>query len=378
MNPDRRRRFYALSAGLVVVAIIVALAWAPWFAVFLFAAAIESFLLCWALPDGAARNLALAFGVALTITAGIDQSSRRWAEYSKYRADYPREYIAEAFGQARAAPASFQVAAVNVDTGRRIYEVTYTLDTHGHRLTEGGGPDADTYLFFGDSFTYGEAVADDETYPARFSEAAGHRFTVVNLGFHGYGPNHMLRQLEEGATDALVTGKVRRVYYSLIGDHANRVVGARRFMVRGPRYVLDAGGQPVFAGRFIDHLDGRLCDLAELAGGLPERLRNLIWTARYPQAMRADLVAAILARSQALITEKYGAELVVLVWDGTAASTLEPAITRRGIRTIHVSDLIGDPESPELQTLPKVDNHPNAEADRRLGRALAAREGVAE
>jgi len=36
------------------------------------------------------------------------------------------------------------------------------------------------------------------------------------------------------------------------------------------------------------------------------------------------------------------------------------------------------PESPELQVLPEVDNHPNAEADRRLGRALATLEGVAE
>jgi hypothetical protein len=378
MNPDRRRWFFGLTAVLVIVAAAVAIWLAPWFAVLLFALAIESFLLCWALPDGPARNIALAAGVALVITAGIDQSSRRWAGYQKYQADYPREYIADAYGAARAAPASFRVAAVNVDTGKRIYEVTYTLDTHGHRLTKGGGPGADTYLFFGDSFTYGEGLADGETYPARFSEASGNRFTVVNLGFHGYGPNHMLRQLEEGATDQLVTGKVRRVYYSLIGDHASRVVGARRFMLSGPQYILDAGGQPVFAGRFIDHLAGRLVDLAELAGGLPERLRNLIWTASYPQAMRAELVAAILARSQALITEKYGAELVVLVWDGTAAATLEPLINRRGIRTIDVSTLIGDPESPELQVLPEVDNHPNAEADRRLGRALATLEGVAE
>jgi hypothetical protein len=378
MNPDRRRWFFGLTGALVVVAVAVAVWLAPWVPVLLFALVIESFLLCWALPDGPARNIALAAGVALVITGGIDQSSRRWADYAKYRADYPREYIAGAYGAARAAPASFRVAAVNVDTGKRIYEVTYTLDTHGHRLTEGGGPGADTYLFFGDSYTYGEGVADGETYPARFSEAAGRRFTVVNLGFHGYGPNHILRLLEEGAADQVVTGKVRRVYYSLIGDHANRVVGARRYMLRGPQYVLDAGGRPVFAGRFIDHLPGRLADLAELAGGLPERLRNLIWLARYPPAMRAELVAAILARSQALITEKYGAELVVLVWDGTAAANLVPAINRRGIRTIDVSSLIGDPGSPELQVLPEVDNHPNAEADRRLGHALAAREGVAE
>lgn len=142
--------------------------------------------------------------------------------------------------------------------------------------------------------------------------------------------------------------------------------------------MLDGNGQPVFVGRFIDRLEGRLVDAAELAGGLPERLRNLVYAAAYPPEMREELVAAILARSKVLIAEKYGAELVVLVWGGYTQPELESAIDRRGIRTVRVSTLIGDPNESELQIMHNVDNHPNAEADRRLGRALAALEAVAE
>src|SRR4029079_4913175 len=104
-----------------------------------------------------------------------------------------------------------------------------------HRMTKGGGPDADTYLFFGDSYTFGHGIGDEDTLPVRFSAATEYRFTVVNLAFHGYAPNQMLRLLEKGSVDRVATGRVRRAFYGLIADHPNRLVGKDRFcLVNGP------------------------------------------------------------------------------------------------------------------------------------------------
>jgi hypothetical protein len=49
----------------------------------------------------------------------------------------------------------------------------------------------------GDSFTFGEGVADDETYPSRLQELLGPDTDVVNLGVHGYGHDQMLVHLRE-------------------------------------------------------------------------------------------------------------------------------------------------------------------------------------
>jgi hypothetical protein len=253
-----------------------------------------------------------------------------------------------------------------------MYSINYTIDTHGHRLTRGGGPNADTYFFFGDSYTYGVGVDDNETLPSRFSEALGYRYTVANLAFSGLGPHHMLRLLETNEIDpAAVTGKVRRAYYSLIADHQDRVVGRYLYSLTGPKYLLDRGGRPVFQGRFLDNLDGRIGWLAEQAGGAPARLRVLAMQALLPPRYRQDLVVGILAESAKILRERYGAELVVLIWSWPDPASLVDNLRGRGIRGNLVADMIGDVDAPGLRQIPGSDDHPTAKADRLLGAALA-------
>ncbi len=65
---------------------------------------------------------------------------------------------------------------------------------------------------FGDSFTFGEDVGDDETYAALLGKLAGRRVRVMNFGVHGYGHDQMLLYLQQAGVafrpDVVVLGFV--------------------------------------------------------------------------------------------------------------------------------------------------------------------------
>jgi len=99
-------------------------------------------------------------------------------------------------------------------------------------------------LLFGDSFTFGEEVSDDETY-GRFLEGMLPGVEVVNLGVHGYGHDQMLIHLrEEGVrtqADVVILGFTDT-------DIGRNVLSFRSYAK--PRFVLDGGrlrlvGSPV-------------------------------------------------------------------------------------------------------------------------------------
>lgn len=88
-------------------------------------------------------------------------------------------------------------------------------------------------VVIGDSFTFGEDVGDDETWPSRL-QASMPGTEVLNLGVHGYGHDQMLLYLrEEGLKyhpDVVVVG-------FLPDDMERNVVSFRDFAK--PRFVLD-------------------------------------------------------------------------------------------------------------------------------------------
>ena len=77
-------------------------------------------------------------------------------------------------------------------------DVTSTPD--GRRTVPGARatPGASTHdiMMFGDSFTFGEEVSDDEAYPSILS-TKGPELRVMNFGVHGYGHDQMLLYLKE-------------------------------------------------------------------------------------------------------------------------------------------------------------------------------------
>jgi len=109
-------------------------------------------------------------------------------------------------------------------------EVTHTYSASRIRLHGAQASDA-VVVVAGDSYTHGDEVADDATYPAsleRILEAP-----VANLGVGGYGPEQALLKLE-GLIDRFP--KARVAVLSIMYENSRRMVNSYR-----PVYYRDTG-----------------------------------------------------------------------------------------------------------------------------------------
>ncbi|MGB5832912.1 MAG: hypothetical protein WBG92_13105 [Thiohalocapsa sp.] len=76
------------------------------------------------------------------------------------------------------------------------YDALTTITPQGYRAPE--APGAPDLLFVGDSFTFGQGLADDEAFPALYCEQSG--VSCVNLGVPGTGTLAQLDRLERYLT----------------------------------------------------------------------------------------------------------------------------------------------------------------------------------
>jgi hypothetical protein len=185
-------------------------------------------------------------------------------------------------------------------TGELIYEVKYSIGADGFRVTPAAPSDATVKVsFFGCSFTLGEGVADDETFPAYVqSELPGS--SAKNFGFHGYGVHHALAILTserntDGQVNLLLTGPW----------HASRSACVPEWSIGSPRYRLAAGGVVERVGSCDrQSLPLRLIDRSALATAL--RLDRFVHPSQDEQielylALVAEIARISRARGQQLI-----------------------------------------------------------------------------
>jgi hypothetical protein len=231
--------------------------------------------------------------------------------------------------------------------GQPMLHAVYTTDENGLRSAPMVGRDApEAVLFFGDSFTWGDWVNDEEVYPYRFEVARQGRIRGLNFGFSGWGPHQMLRILELGRERAAVGRRqVRHAVYFGIPDHLNRIVG-RSFWAQGaPRYRLD-GGQLRSDGQFA----------APQTGGADERAET-------------QLLIAIVARARALLRERYGADLLV-VWCAPSNSPSFARFEAGGLEALPGPPEICDPTQAAGGRYLLPDGHPNPEGHRLIAAQL--------
>lgn len=372
MNSSRIFRLLALSAALTAIAVLVAVtAGITKIPIALLWLTAEAFLVCWAARSELLRNVGLAAGATLLLVAVADLGLRPFDTDSSVDHWPGDPYDKRGFGIARPAIEHFPAWSTAAATGEVMYRVTYSLDRNGFRFTEGGGAGADTYLFFGDSFTYGEGLQDDETIPARFARDLGSRVTAVNLGFHGFGPQNMLRLIETDGFAAAVTGPVKGAFYLAIEDHVDRAVGRYPWNLQSARYILDASGEPQFAGPFASYPASWLLDRMELWRGLPRLLSRTIREIAMPHARRVEIAAAIIARSARLLAERSHVGLMVLLWDSPDTGDLEAALARRRIGAVRLSGIIGNLDRPGMRIHPPFEMHPSALAASQIAAWLA-------
>jgi hypothetical protein len=280
--------------------------------------------------------------------------------------------------------ADTRVKARETFDGRTVYDVTYTILPDRTRATRAAPAGADTYIFLGDSFMFGEGLNDDDTLPAQFAREAGSKVKAVNFSASGWAPNHWVRAVEAGLLDPYRTQPVKALVTWIIPAHLARVTGDGSWLASSPRYVLD-NGSPRFTGSFSQHrwadpIDGLRYFAEEqfpFVRAIGERQR---------QAEQGELFIALMTRLRALAREKFNAPLLVIYswrddasWpDENVSPTDHPPLVRLldRLRGQRMAMLFVDHEtkgypSGELQ-IPH-NGHPSAFANRLVARELRRR-----
>ena len=131
-------------------------------------------------------------------------------------------------------------------------------------------------MFFGDSYTFGIGVNDDETLPNVFSILSGMR--VLNFGVRGYGPHHMLRLLERDVPKKITSSFPRLIVYTAIEDHIARAAGRAAWDQNGPLYEIQ-NGHVHYVGSFSENKVA--CDPYAIRRSVVEKLlqHSRIWQA---------------------------------------------------------------------------------------------------
>jgi hypothetical protein len=266
--------------------------------------------------------------------------------------------------------------------GEPVYRQTYHIDADGARATPPAPPGADLYLFLGDSFMFGQGLADDETLPSQFAKLNDFKVRTVNLGVPGNSPNILVRAFEAGLMDRYIGQPVKAVVAWIIPAQLARVTGDGTWLGDTPRYVLE-DGKLLHTGTFNDYRwRNPLAGLKYLLGQEFAFVDAIGREQR--QAEQIELFVAMMARLQAFAREKFGVPLVVIYsWPdeqtrsghggitGFALPMLVDVIERLrklGIATISVDQAVkGVPTSTLL--IPH-DGHPTALTNELVAKAL--------
>ncbi len=150
--------------------------------------------------------------------------------------------------------ANVQMTARADAGGRTIYDVIYTIGPDHFRVVPEAAENSDAcVLLFGDSFTFGDGVSDDETYAAQIVKRSGRRVAAQNFAVSGWGPHQFLAGLQSGRFQHAVRCRPTDAVFLMIPSLIWRASGVTNpWDPTGPRYRLGADGRPIRDGALGD------------------------------------------------------------------------------------------------------------------------------
>ena len=109
-----------------------------------------------------------------------------------------------------------------------LYNVTYNFNKYGRRITptDDNTKRSKNLLFLGGSYTFGEGVEDNETFPYYFSKLAKN-IVPYNIAFHGYGINDIyynLKLKKKGMFANINTDRETYAIYYFMDHHIKRTI----------------------------------------------------------------------------------------------------------------------------------------------------------
>jgi hypothetical protein len=272
--------------------------------------------------------------------------------------------------------------SVKLHDSGRIYDVIYTIDQHGLRVSppeRAASGRRGCVLFLGCSVTFGEGVEDDQTMPWQVGVKTDGRFAIRNLAYQGWGPHQMLSALESGHAERAARCDVTHVVYFALYWHALRSAGRVPWGLHGPRYVLDEAGRAVRAG-YLSSAEAS----GWLSRGALDRLgKSQVFTkylahrfdpfAKPITPRDLDLLAAIVARSREEVAARFPrASFHVLFWDIDLPAEwirdFESRVASPELTMHRASAALPDfrvPQDPRY-TLSRFDRHPSPAAHAKI------------
>lgn len=319
----------------------------------------------------------------LTVTLGIGEVYFWSQEPLERQMEYSEGFFVadEVFGYK---PSSGRTLSHRTSTQEGLlYQVNYTIDADGLRITAPTGADISSHesclVFFGDSFTFGEGMPDERTMPYQVWKKLGGRLRTVNFGFLGYGPHQMLAALQHGYLESRGHCRPRHVVYQAIPTHVSRAAGLEAWDFHGPRYVLNADGGVRQDGHFDDLPHTALLDrLRTLHRQFPDQVKTtleqsalyrlLLRSHRPVDAQDVALFGGIVGEARQLIETTYpGAQFHVLFWDydddRQVVEQVRHELDNRGVQVSAISGILPDfPAARARYEISLYDRHPNAVA----------------
>jgi hypothetical protein len=230
---------------------------------------------------------------------------------------------------------------------RVVYDVVYSIDEFHRRETPVGQTEDRTrfLLFFGDSFTFGEGVNDNETLPYYVGELAT-EYKPYNYGLSGYGPQQMLAKLQSGDLSDEVLEPDGMAIYVFIDAHVERALGSM--------YVHNAWGDqmPFYRLNGQDNLvrDGNFTTGRPLVSALYATLARSEIAHYYnvnipPRLMdhHYGFTARVIAEARDEFRARFNSdEFYVVIYpdEGDYAEDIIPHFERLGLKYLNYDELV--------------------------------------
>ena len=242
------------------------------------------------------------------------------------------------------------VTAVRKLDDRVIYDASYTTGPDSFRVVPKVENAQRCVLLFGDSFTFGEGVNDDQTSAAQIVAKSKGQVEVKSLGIGGWGPHQFLAGLQSGRFQRAITCKPTDAVYLFIPAHTARAAGRGKWDRFGPRFVVDNKGRAVRDGNF---------------NTVGKSWRELVGFNRLTESEEEELAAAIITEASRELERLYpGIRFHVFTWDGVTAGVIQ-RLKDNGVRVHTIRQIIPDYSDAYL-IAPPFEYHPTAAAYERV------------
>ena len=319
--------------------------------------------------------LAVLFGigVAVFLLVVLEIGARVIPTKGETEDHYANDYYkTDKNGIPWASPGTYRCWQKDKATGRMVYDVEFTHDEYGRRVTPVKNPDGrDTFFaLIGCSFGYGAGVKQDQTLTAAIGELT-EKTMPYNYSFLGWGPYDFLAVLEH-LSASQIKEKNGIMIYLYIDGHIERMLGsmsALRWKKGGVYYERTPDGKFVRNGTFET---GRwfITKFYRLLGKsvLLERFDIDFPPPYTPDHFRlfAEVIAAM--RDEFLKKYPQGKFYVAIYPQIKTGDKIKPALDKLGVAYLDYTNLLG-PSAPKWD-LDEDNHHPSALAYHTLAEAL--------